>query len=177
MKLLLHTCCGPCFLGVWEELGTHDDIETILYYFNPNVQPDEEYAKRLENLKKAAASKSTDLLVGEYEPTQHKAAIAVENGEFPRRCLQCYRLRLTETARKAKAEGYDAFSTTLLVSPYQQHDALKKIGEEVAEELGIDFYYTDWRPFFREGQSEAKEMELYRQKYCGCLYSKVEANN
>jgi len=176
MKLLLHTCCGPCFLGVWEELGTHSDAETTLYYFNPNIYPEEEYAKRLDNLRKAAGAKKVELIETDWKNDCYEAAVSAGNTDLPVRCLGCYRLRLTETAKYAKKEGFDAFSTTLLVSPYQQHEELKKIGEEVGAAVGIDFYYTDWRPHFREGQNEAKNLELYKQRYCGCKFSLAESN-
>jgi predicted adenine nucleotide alpha hydrolase (AANH) superfamily ATPase len=175
MKLLLHTCCGPCFLGVWTELGEHSDTQTELYYFNPNIQPDEEWRKRKENLEKAVAGKSVTLHLGEYEPKRHLQAISGQEDDFPGRCPNCYRLRLSETAKFAKENGFDAFSTTLLVSPYQQHDKLIEIGEEIAKELDITFYYSDWRPYFRGGQEEAKQQGIYRQRYCGCLLSKAEA--
>jgi epoxyqueuosine reductase len=174
MKLLLHTCCGPCFLGVWEDLGKKD-LEVTGYFYNPNIQPDEEYAKRLDNLKKASRDKMTDLLVPEYFPERHLEKVSEQKDDFPRRCLDCYRLRLEDTAKEAKAGSFDSFSTTLLVSPYQQHDKLKEIGEEMADKYGIGFYYTDWRPYFREGQQTAREMEVYRQKYCGCIYSLEES--
>jgi len=90
------------------------------------------------------------------------------------RCLGCYRLRLAKVAKYAKEHGYDAFSTTLLVSPYQKHEDLRNIGEEVATSQGIEFYYTDWRPYFRAGQDEAKVIPIYRQKYCGCRRSLSE---
>jgi len=170
MKLLLHTCCGPCFLGVWEELGTRD-VEVTNYFYNPNIYPEEEYERRLEGLRIAAKDKTLVVIGGEYEPEKHAEAIRDHENEFPGRCLHCYRLRLEKAAAYARDHGFDAFSTTLLVSPYQQHEVLKSIGEEVGEKYGVDFYYTDWRPYFRKGQDEAKFIPIYRQKYCGCKYS------
>jgi len=170
MKLLLHTCCGPCFLGVWEELKEHGH-EVTNYYYNPNIFPESEYYKRLENLRLAVAGETAGLVAADYEPSEYGQAVRGFEEDFPVRCLHCYRLRLGKVADYAKTHGFEAFSTTLLVSPYQQHDALKRIAEEVAAEYGVDFYYTDWRPYFREGQNEARVMELYRQRYCGCEYS------
>lgn len=171
MKLLLHTCCGPCFLGVWEDLR-NKDLEITNYHFNPNIYPKEEYQRRLDNFRAATLGKSKAVVVPEYEPAQYRQAVRGQGDNFPERCKYCYRLRLFEAAKFAKENNYDAFSTTLLVSPYQDHGAIKKIGEDAAKEFGIKFYYEDWRPFFRAGQKAALEMEIYRQKYCGCEYSR-----
>jgi predicted adenine nucleotide alpha hydrolase (AANH) superfamily ATPase len=147
-------------------------IQTTSLFYNPNIQPEVEYLKRKENLQKALGGKVGDIIEIGYNPQEHAKAIMGQEPEFPKRCLNCYRLRLTETARQAKEKGFDMFSTTLLVSPYQQHEDLKKIGQETAEQSGVEFYYHDWRLNFREGQNLAKESGIYRQKYCGCLYSK-----
>jgi predicted adenine nucleotide alpha hydrolase (AANH) superfamily ATPase len=170
-KILLHTCCGPCFLGSYEGLK-NEDLEITNFYYNPNIQPVDEWNTRLENLKSAALGKSAAVLVSPYDPENYAEAVAGKESEFPRRCLDCYRLRLQKTAESARDGGYDLFSTTLLISPYQQHEALKNIGREVGQRVGIDFYYKDLRPFFKEGQAIAKNQNLYRQKYCGCLYSR-----
>lgn len=173
MKLLLHTCCGPCFLGVWEDLKT-SDFEVTNYFYNPNIQPEDEYKLRLENLRKVVSGKTEGILEEEYDATEHLNAVKGHEEEFPERCMHCYILRLNQTAKKAKDLGFDAFSTTLLVSPYQKHEELAMIGRQVGEKYGVKFYYRDWRPYFREGQNVAKEMELYRQKYCGCIFSRDE---
>jgi predicted adenine nucleotide alpha hydrolase (AANH) superfamily ATPase len=174
-KLLLHTCCGPCFLGVWEDLSTVQGISVTNYYYNPNIQPDDEYYKRLENLRFAAKGKTKLVIEDEYIPQEHLNAIKGLENEFPQRCLECYRIRLEKTAKFAKENNYDFFSTTLLVSPYQDHDSLKNLGHKVGVQYGVDFYYVDWRPYFREGQNTAKQMDIYRQKYCGCVYSLNES--
>lgn len=173
MKLLLHTCCGPCFLGVWEDLKTLN-IEVTNYFYNPNIQPEEEHALRLENLKKASLGRSKEVVEEYYDPGEHLKAISNHENEFPARCINCYKLRLEQAAKRAKADDYDAFSTTLLISPYQQHEELKKIGQEISRHYGVEFFYRDWRPFFREGQNAAKYMSLHRQRYCGCIFSKKE---
>lgn len=158
-------------MGVWEDLK-NKDLEITNYCFNPNIYPEEEYRKRLENLKIASSGKSKTVVVPEYEPVQYSQAVQGQEDNFPDRCIYCYRLRLSKTAEFAKKNNYDSFSSTLLVSPYQNHEVIKKIGEDLAKELGIKFYYEDWRPFFRAGQTTATEMEIYRQKYCGCEYSR-----
>jgi epoxyqueuosine reductase len=170
-KLLLHSCCGPCFLGTFEGLKDKD-FEITNYFYNPNIQPGEEWEERKENLRLAAQGKSKELIIEDYHPEEHAAIIKGEESDFPKRCLDCYRLRLDKTAQYASGNGYDLFSTTLLVSPYQQHEVLKNIGQELADKYGVEFYYQDFRNFYRVGQAKAKEGDLYRQKYCGCLYSK-----
>lgn len=170
MKLLLHTCCGPCFLGVWEDLKS-SGLDITNYYYNPNIHPAEEHAKRLEALKSVVAGVTQGLVIADYEPAQYAEVVKGYEADFPGRCLHCYRLRLEKVADYAKKQGFEAFSTTLLVSPYQQHEELRLVGEEIGLKHGVSFYYQDWRPFFREGQNEAKASGLYRQKYCGCQYS------
>lgn len=170
-RLLLHTCCGPCFFGSFEGLKD-EKFKITSYFYNPNIQPKEEWEKRLQNLQIAAEGKTEGVITENYDPENHVQAIIGKEDEFPKRCLDCYRLRLKKTAQKAKEEGFDLFSTTLLISPYQQHDALRGIGDEVGKEFGVSFYYKDLRPYFKEGQEIAKEKCIYRQKYCGCLYSK-----
>lgn len=175
MKLLLHTCCGPCFLGVWEDLGTKS-IEVTNYFYNPNIYPEEEYSKRLNNLQIAVKDKSSGIIVDNYDAESYEKMMEgidprVREEDGGERCLGCYRLRLEKTAEYAKTHGFDAFSTTLFVSPYQNHDELKSIAVEVATKFEVQFYYVDWRPYFRSGQNEAKIIPIYRQKYCGCKYS------
>jgi len=170
VKLLLHTCCGPCFLGTWQDLKD-SDFEITNYYFNPNIYPESEHQKRLVALRLAAAGKTAGVIVIEYEPELHAEAIAGHEDDFPGRCTHCYKIRLEKTAEYAKEHGFDAFSTTLLVSPYQQHDVLRKLGEATAAKFGVRFHYVDWRSYYREGQNEARFIPIYRQKYCGCKYS------
>lgn len=174
-RLLLHTCCGPCFLGVWEEIKD-SGLAVTNYFYNPNVQPKEEYARRLENFKKAIKGRTKDSIEESYQPKEHFDAIRGQENDFPERCLKCYRLRLEKTAARAGQEGFNFFSTTLLVSPYQNHEALLQIGEEIGAKYGVGFYYRDWRPYFRRGQQAAREIEIYRQKYCGCIYSLEEGS-
>jgi predicted adenine nucleotide alpha hydrolase (AANH) superfamily ATPase len=171
--MLLHTCCGPCFLGTWEDLKS-SDFDVVNYFYNPNIHPEKEHDLRLENMKKAAYGRSKDIIVENYEPKKHREAIKGFEDKFPERCIYCYVLRLNQTAKKAKDEGFDLFSTTLLVSPYQQHEELIRLGNTIGNKYGVEFFYKDWRLFFRAGQSIAKENDIYRQKYCGCIYSKNE---
>jgi predicted adenine nucleotide alpha hydrolase (AANH) superfamily ATPase len=165
-------CCGPCSvypISVLREEGV--DIEGLFY--NPNIHPYEEYLKRRENV--GIFSELTGVNVNYIDDfRQHEW----ENFSGPelQRCTMCYAIRLEKAAEYAKDKGYDAFSTTLLVSPYQKHELIKELGEKAAKKHGVDFYYRDFRPGFREGQKGAKEMNLYRQKYCGCIVSKILQN-
>lgn len=169
MKLLLHICCGPCACYPVEDLQAQPEIQFTGYYFNPNIHPLEEFERRRENLKILSELKGFPVVYSEAfdQPRWENYA-----GEIVDRCRMCYEIRFEEVARKAAEEGYDAFSTTLLVSPYQRHEMIIEICEAMASKYGVKFYYTDWRPNFRQGQAMAKEYGLYRQKYCGCIKSK-----
>lgn len=141
------------------------------FFANSNIWPEEEYQKRKNNLSKITKKFKLELIEGEYRPEDHARAIKGKENNFPERCFDCYRLRLREAANFASKNGYDCFSTTLLISPYQQHEMIIKIGEEISKECCIDFYYHDWRKYFRKSQIIAKDLGIYRQKYCGCKYS------
>ena len=127
------------------------------FFYNPNVQPQDEYEKRLGTMKEYANQVELQVV---YDPND----VTTE----AKNCQQCYRIRLTKTALLAKQQGFDCFSTTLLISPYQKHDLLKEMGEKIGDEIGVEFYYNDFRVGFRESQKMARELGLYRQKYCGC---------
>lgn len=167
MKLLLHICCGPCAVyptGVLKDEGI--DFEGL--YYNPNIHPIEEFNRRKENLMKLAEIKGFKTTYkDDFRQSDWENFSRSEN----ERCEMCYSLRLSETAKYAKENEFDAFSTSLLVSPYQKHDLIRDLGYKYSKEYGIDFYYRDFRPGFREGQKQAKELGLYRQKYCGCIRS------
>jgi len=167
MKLLLHICCGPCTtypLSVLREEG----IEPVGVFFNPNIHPVDEFKRRRENVEKLAQIKG--LKVNYFDDFRQPDW---ENfkGEDLARCTMCYTVRLEKAAKLAAEGGFDAFTTTLLVSPYQKHELIKELGEKFARQYGTRFYYRDFRPGFRQGQKEAKDLGLYRQKYCGCIIS------
>lgn len=155
-KLLLHACCGPCTAYVNQWLA-ENSFEVKGFFYNPNIRPREEYKQRLLTMEEYAAAVGLKVI---YEPNDLETA--------PGQCRDCYRARLKKTAQKARELGFDRFSTTLLISPYQKHDLLKQMGEEIGLATGVAFYYHDFRPGFRQGQAMAKAMGLYRQKYCGC---------
>ena len=174
MKLLLHTCCAPCSVYCIKSLR-NEKIEPTVYWFNPNIHPYIEYKARRDTLKNYTQSIGVNAIFDENYGLREFCKNVVDDLE--NRCVKyCYRVRLEQTAKYAKENGYDTFSTTLLISPYQNHEALKKIGEEMAEKYGLIFLYRDFRPGFKEGQSEARELGLYMQKYCGCVFSEENRN-
>ncbi len=171
MNLLLHACCGPCALKCVETLK-EESISPTLFYFNPNIHPFTEYESRKASLLKLGEETNTPAIVhGEYGLRDFLHAVGED---FDARCPVCYQLRLEAAAKYAKENGFEAFTTTLLISPYQNHEWLKKSGETAAEKLGIPFLYRDFRPYFRAGQKAAREMGLYMQKYCGCVFSEED---
>lgn len=171
MKLLLHACCGPCALKCVDSLKS-EAISPTLFYFNPNIHPFTEYEARRASLLMLAKEAHIPAIVhGDYGLRPFLLAVSPD---FEGRCEHCYRIRLSETASFAKANGYDGFSTTLLISPYQNHDLLIKTAREAAARFDIPFLYRDFRPLFRQGQTAARAMGLYMQKYCGCIFSEEE---
>ena len=175
MKLLLHTCCAPCSVYCIKSLR-NEGIEPTVYWFNPNIHPYMEYKARRDTLKEYTKSIGVNAIFDENYGLREFCKNVVD--DLDNRCVKyCYRIRLEQTAKYAKENGYDTFSTTLLISPYQNHEALKKIGEEMAEKYGLIFLYRDFRTGFREGQAEARELGLYMQKYCGCVFSEWIPND
>lgn len=179
-RLLLQSCCGPCSSYVLEALTPYFRV-TVLYY-NPNIQPRAEYDLRLENQRKIIAALPTpsavDILECDYDGEKYDAAVKglESEPEGGARCTVCFRLRLEETAKRASELGYDWFCTTLTVSPHKDAERLNQIGSTLGERYGVPFLPSDFKK--REGHKRSiqlsKEYELYRQDYCGCLYSKSE---
>jgi epoxyqueuosine reductase len=173
-RILLHLCCGPC--AVWPVAflrGQGYEVEGL--WHNPNIHPFGEYQARLMSCRQFASVETMVLHEqAGYGLRSFLSAVWPDQTEKPERCEICYRLRLTGTASKAQALGIDAISTTLLVSPYQDQDRLAVLGREVAAAHGLTFVYHDWRGGFREAKVRSKEMGLYSQQYCGCLFSEQE---
>jgi len=168
-NLLLHTCCGPCFIhphGVLKE-----EYKVTSFYFNPNIHPSMEYIRRMETLAAYSKSVGVELRVGDYNPVDYFKEVA---GKESDRCRICYSIRLREAARFAAEKGYDLFSTTLSVSPYQKHELIEEVGSQAADTFGVKFKYRDFRTGFRPAQDKAKALEMYRQPYCGCVFSEAE---
>ena len=178
MRLLLHACCAPCSVSCVKALraveADSEGIEPRLFWYNPNIHPYSEYKLRRGCLEEFAANENLTLnMVGEYGLHSFLDEVYPETEN---RCVKCYRMRLEKTASAAAKEGYNAFSTTLLISPYQDHDAIRRAGEDAAAKYAVDFFYRDFRPLFRDGQSAARARGMYMQKYCGCIFSEEERN-
>jgi predicted adenine nucleotide alpha hydrolase (AANH) superfamily ATPase len=172
MKLLLHICCAPCLIYPLERLR-QNDFEVTGFFYNPNIHPFPEYKNRRQAVKDYAKKLSIEIIYPEYLPQELFRTVNMRENK-PERCPLCWSLRLKKTAQVAIEKGCNYFSTTLLVSPYQDQELLKKVGNELAKETGISFYYEDFRPGFRKAHIKAKQEGIYCQKYCGCIYSEIE---
>ena len=170
--LLLHICCGPCAtypVPRLRKLG----FEVLGHWYNPNIQPPAEYARREESARAYAQQAGLPLVAGGYEPERFEQAIRGRE-QRPARCHRCYRLRLEEAARAARQRGIENITTTLLISPYQDQAAIREIGEAVAGEHGLRFYFENLRRGWSQRGRLAREYGLYLQRYCGCRFSLAE---
>lgn len=174
-RLLLHVCCGTC--GAWVPKKLSHDWEVVLFFFNPNIHPVEEYERRLDSVRKMAEVLGFDLIEGEYEPRKWFEFVRghASEPEGGLRCDLCFRFRLSETARYAREHGFEAFASTLTVGRRKPAARVNPVGLAVAEEFGIRFIDQDWKKGGGEDLSQllAGEHEVYRQEYCGCVYSRL----
>lgn len=168
MKLLLHICCAPCLIEPHQALK--DKFSLMGFFYNPNIEPEVEYKNRLCAVQNYTKEINLETVYPESNSKDFLKSIE-NNLDKPKRCELCWQMRLKKCASFAKENNFDYFSTTLLVSPYQDHLLLKKTAEGVAKEKNIEFYYQDFRPKFKEAYNKAKIKGLYLQKYCGCIYS------
>lgn len=193
MNILLHICCSNCSIYPVRILRS-EKHDITGFWFNPNIHPYEEYDLRMDSLKRLAGEWQFEVIyTEEYAPEEYfgmfnlQDAILLNAGSnglnssggfnippSPERCGACYRLRLEKTAQHAQKEGFDAFSTTLLISPYQDFEQIVSAGKTLADKYNVQFHLRDYRPYFREAMALSKEMGLYRQKYCGCIFSREE---
>lgn len=172
MKLLMHTCCAPCSVYCIDSLR-EENIEPTLYWYNPNIHPYMEYKSRRDCLKEYAKNRNVEAIFEDEYGLRSFCKNVID--DLDNRCVNyCYIKRLEKTVKYAKENGYDAFTTTLFVSPYQKHEELKRICEELAKKYDIKFLYRDFRVGFRQGQAKARELGLYMQKYCGCVFSEED---
>lgn len=169
MKILIHTCCAPCLIYPHKRLKEKGFCVESFYY-NPNIHPRDEYLKRRQQIENYTKEEGVKMHDGRYEIKEFFRQVN-GNEDALARCKLCWQLRLGETAKFAKENGFEIFTTTLLVSPYQNHEILKETGEECAKKYGVKFYYEDFRKGYQESVAESKNRNMYRQKYCGCLYS------
>jgi epoxyqueuosine reductase len=171
MKVLLHICCAPCAIYPLETLRS-SGVAVDGYFFNHNIHPYQEYRRRLDTLRQYAELVDLELIChDEYRLEEFLAATAARPDE---RCRYCYVSRIDRAAQTAAELGYDAFTSTLLYSRYQQHELIRREGEQAAARHGVSFLYDDFRRGWQQGIAASKEMALYRQQYCGCIYSEKD---
>ena len=170
-KILLHCCCAPCSLSCIDPLKD-EGVEITAFWYNPNIHPFKEYEARRDCLVDFMAEQKIPLVVKEDYGLREFVRNVAEN--INNRCEYCYSVRLEQTAKYAKENGFDGFTSTLFSSLYQNHEMMVKKAEELAEKYGIEFYYRDFRPNFREGNQKAREKGFYMQKYCGCIFSEED---
>ena len=178
-RLLLQVCCGPCSTQVIERLRDHFDMD--LYFYNPMIYPRAELDKRACNLEKVAEKSHFDgqviIPANDMEDFKFVAEKRRDDREFGNACYDCYELRLDKTARYAKDMGYEYFTTSLSISPYKNAQWLNEIGEKLESDLGIKYLYADFKKKdgYKKSIELSKEYDIYRQEYCGCIFSKREA--
>jgi hypothetical protein len=170
-KVLLHICCGPCCIYPLKQLRD-EGTEVSGFFYNPNIHPYTEYLNRLKTLENFAEVSMLPLEIDDACELEDFLNGALEYGKD--RCLFCYRTRLEKAFQKGRETEADAVTTTLLYSKYQRHEDIKSIGEELSLRFGIDFLYRDFRVGWKEGVEESKRLNMYRQKYCGCIFSEKE---
>jgi predicted adenine nucleotide alpha hydrolase (AANH) superfamily ATPase len=170
-KVLIHVCCAHCAAYTVEH-WRHEGHEVGGFWYNPNIHPFTEHRQRLESMQSLAQQIALPLTIAAgYDIIEYFRRVAGHESE---RCRYCFELRLAKTAEAARQQGYDAFTTTLLISPQQQHETIKEVGNKIAGEQGVAFLYADLRKRYSDSRHITKPMDLYRQQYCGCVYSEWE---
>jgi predicted adenine nucleotide alpha hydrolase (AANH) superfamily ATPase len=175
MKLLLHICCAPCSVAITETLLDRPDIILEGFFYNPNIHPVEEFKKRMDAVK--TMSGDYNLPVAFFDENRLDYWKNRLKSDKAIRCNTCYSLRLENTAKFAKDNDFDGFTTSLLISPYQDHELIKNIGSSIASKYGLQFYYEDFRALYRKGREISRARNYYMQKYCGCFYSYSESDH
>lgn len=171
MKLLLHICCAPCANRPIAQLR-EEGIDVTGFWYNPNIHPFTEYRERRNTVRTYAEEISLRLI--EQDHYGLRPFVREVAADLDARCVKCYEMRLYETARAAAEQGCDAFTSSLFISPYQNHELMMEVAARAAAAFGITFFYRDFRPLFRDGQAFAREHGFYMQKYCGCVFSEQE---
>lgn len=162
-------------MGVIKTLNSDGNVKYTGFCYNPNIHPQVEYQKRFDSVVSLSKDESFDVIFDDECMLEYwKEKLDPEKSK---RCGICYALRLDKTAKIAKEKGFDAFTTTLLASPWQDHDKIIELAESAAKKYGISFFYKDFRPYYREGKNEAYKRGYYLQKYCGCIYSYNESDH
>lgn len=183
MKLLMHMCCGPCACYPTEKLKA-EGIEPIGFFFNPNIHPYEEWRRRLSSARSLATTVGIELIVDNHYGLREFLSRTlpliddddtIQNPDgHHARCRVCYAWRLGRTAEYAAENNFDAFTSTLFYSRYQNHELMRSMAEAFARQYGVEFYYEDWRVGWERGRELSIERGLYRQNYCGCVFSEEE---
>ncbi len=169
MNLLLHACCAPCSTYSYEELSKENKV--TLFWYDPNIHPYQEYKKRLNSFKEFVEKIGVEYIITDEYTLDDFLQGALSSKD---RCEFCYSLRLEETAKITAKKGFDAFTTTLTISPYQNHELISQVGKAMGDKYGVEFIYKDLRDGFRKSHQMARDMELYLQGYCGCIFSEME---
>ena len=171
MKTLLHICCAPCANRPLADLQAQGHNVTG-YWYNPNIHPFTEYRSRRDTGRGYLDEIGVKLIeCNDYALRPFVRAVA---DDIAHRCVKCYEMRLRQTAKTAAEQGFDAFTSSLFISPYQNHELMRQVAEQAAADFGVRFFYQDFRPMFREGQEFARAHGFYMQKYCGCVFSEEE---
>ena len=171
MKLLLHICCAPCSAACIKVLR-EENIDIVGYWYNPNIHPFKEYDNRLKALKEYSKMINLNVIYDDFYGLDEFVKNTVNI--IDNRCGYCYLSRMERVVKYAHDNGYDAFSSTLFISPYQKHDLLKSICEKLSKKYNIQFLYRDFSPYYELGREMFRETGLYMQKYCGCIFSERE---
>jgi epoxyqueuosine reductase len=171
VKLLLHTCCGPCTIYPLQVL-TKMDIQVMGFFYRHNIHPFTECLKREDTLRQYADEQGLKMIwQQDYQLESFLRSVAFRESE---RCQYCYHARLFATAKMAIKGKFDGFSSTLLYSRFQNHTLIREIGQAVAKTTGVTFFYHDFRPGWKQGIAQSKHLGMYRQSYCGCIYSEKD---
>ncbi len=173
-RLLLHACCGPCLIEPLDALAHQAEHVTIVFA-NPNIHPAEEYERRRDTLTEYAESLGIEVVELPYEPDVWAERVGGLRDAGAERCRACYALRLGQAARYAAENGFDALATTLTVSPYQDAEGIAQEGRRAAAEAHVTYVERDFRERYPDATRRSRELGMYRQNYCGCVYSKAEA--
>ena len=171
MNTLMHICCAPCGNRPIEVLR-QEGMGVTGFWFNPNIHPYTEYQARKRTLEEYSKEIGMKLIIGGTYDLRSFIPQVAQN--IDGRCGYCYQVRMEETAKYAAEHGFDSFTTSLLISPYQNHEAIVSVAKLMGEKYGVEFLYRDFRPYFKAGQEFAREHDFYMQKYCGCVFSEQE---
>lgn len=171
MRILLHICCGPCALFPLRSLRAAGHDVTGFFY-NHNIHPYQEYIRRRDSVVRMSELEGLHLIMRDIYDVEGFLANVAQAPE--RRCSYCYASRLSAAAKSAAEGGFEAYTASLLYSRYQKHCEIKELGERIGNKFGVAFHYDDFRSGWQEGIKLSKELGLYRQQYCGCIYSEKE---